>query len=148
MTDSSSAEEPVAESKDAPVMTRKLTQKSEADAILDSDPSFKPLNGFDGVDGAKRFEIDEGFISDSSDGEFIPPLSPTKKPTSDLIFYDGLSGQGKLVPILKKMGGGKPKLVPPAPAWLVEMFSKWYALFFFRALVVGEMYLVITALIL
>ena len=124
---SSGEEEAVAESKvDNPVMTRKLTQKSNAHAIMNDDPETKPFTGFDvqAID-EKRFEIVEDDVSDTSDiDETCPPLPDPLSMLNDAIFLDKLSSPEKALKELKKFGG-KPKLVRKFPDWLDKKLSNW-----------------------
>ena len=134
--DSSSGEEPVADTKDAIVSTRKSTQKSKADAVLDGDPTIKISFGFAEVSGEdSKFTIgDDADIVSNSDViddlipiTLLPPPHPSKvieNSDKEFVFIDNLSDPRKTLASWKSFDG-KPKLVSPVPDWLSAKFQDW-----------------------
>ena len=137
--DSSSGEEPVADVKDAIVSTRKSTQKSKADAVLDGDPETPVCLGFSEASGEDgKFSIDSDDADNISDSDAVDDLIPTKllpqthaskvieNSDKELVFIDNLSDPKKaFASANSKVFGGKPKLVSPVPDWLSAKFRDW-----------------------
>ena len=125
--DSSSGEEEevAAQKDDNPVMTRKLTQKTQADAVLNDDVLIETSHGFELVpEDVIRDALDEELISESSDVEDLIPFLPNKKFDTNLVYLDNLSNPEKVLQTLKPYGG-KPKLVRSVPVWLEDKLSCW-----------------------
>ena len=126
---SSGEEEPVAMSKDDnPVMTRKLTQTIQADAVLNDDPKMEITDGFierEIEENGCQFVIDDGALSDSSEVDVLTPLLSSKNVNTNLIYLDNLTNPEKTLQLLKRSGIGRPKLVRPIPAWFEEKLGAW-----------------------
>jgi hypothetical protein len=125
---SSGEEESVAVSKDDnPVMTRKLLQTTQADAVLNGDPKMEISYGFDEsqIESNVKFEIDNGDMSDSSEVDTLTPLLSAKSVDTNLIYLDNLSNPEKTLQLLKRIGIGRPKIVRSIPVWFEEKLEAW-----------------------
>merc|ERR1712080_32673 len=121
---------------EAPIIsTRKTIKKTESDAILVDDDEIEPIHGF--PSDAEEFEdvkkdlsiYDELLANDGAKIKADPVTEKELDAVTEPIYIENAhlfpGGASKLVPFLKKNGGGHPKVVRGIPEWLGGKLSVW-----------------------
>jgi hypothetical protein len=120
---------------DSVISTRKASQKTESEAVLnDDDGDIVANRGFkpDEVDkmAGKALAYYLARIDENIEIVDVPEVTSEELDSIfEHIYIDGAEkhpgGATKLAELLKKVGGGHPRVVKPVPEWLTDKLSAW-----------------------
>ena len=107
--------------------TRKLVQKTEADAILGTDPSTENFRFFDDESVEQLAKIKDeldGYLQDEDNISVSSVCSEDLQDPNDLIYLSDVEDAEEVRDVLAKFGGN-PKVNPNPPRWLHDRLADW-----------------------